>query len=141
MSHRLRRYSLWLLGRRSYSTAEMRTKLERKRKQWEGEEESIDEVMAYLQEYSFINDRIYAQSVIKSLESAGKSKRVIRNKLLQKGIPSEMIDEMQFNESSEIDSIRSFIAKHPQLPSEKLIRRLLYRGFSYNDIKIALSEH
>jgi SOS response regulatory protein OraA/RecX len=132
---RLKKYALWLLGRRSYSTYEMEKKLKKKQIEWEATEGDVETVITYLITYSFLDDKAYAQSLSRSLQHMGKSTRVTQLKMRQKGIPSEIIDTISFNEDADKEAIQRYIEKHATLEREKLIRRLLYRGFSYSTIQ------
>jgi len=55
--------------------------------------EWIDEVVAKLQKAGFLNDRQYAETRVHSLHARGTSRRSIRMKLAEKGVPAEVIDD------------------------------------------------
>jgi len=164
----LRKYSLYLLGRRAYSTSEMKEKIRQKIKNVERAKARfsdkststnsgsssegamspdllIDNVIQYLLDLKLLDDETYAKTLAESLLRQNKSSRVIQNKLKQKGIDKEIIEKVFAKDEGKEKSslaklINSKLRHSPDLLTskkgkEKLIRFLLYRGFSYFDIK------
>ncbi len=76
-------YVLKLLARKLYTEKELRNKMRDKGFLTE----ASDEVVSFLKEYGYINDRQFAKSYISdSIRLRKKGKRLIRMELLQKGI-------------------------------------------------------
>ncbi len=105
----------------------------------------VEIVIQYLQSLDLLDDEAYAKSLTESLLRQSKSRRYIENRLKTKKIDKEIIVRVLLkDEVKESDSLSKLISsklRHtPTLLStpkgkEKLIRFLIYRGFSYGDIK------
>lgn len=118
----------------------METKLRRK----EFEDKEIAETMAFLIEKDFLNDQRFAENFVrykKIIKPVGKY--YLRNKLMEKKIPAEIIEKILAetpDESSEIEeSATRWIAKNKKVPREKiyekLSRHLISRGFEWEKVK------
>lgn len=103
-------------------------------------EKAIDEAVSMLKEYHYIDDSEYAKSYIRTYESS-KSKKVIKLKLLEKGIDRDTIDLALSEEFStgETELIKRLLEKRHYIKEEadrkekeKTIRYLMGRGFSYD---------
>ena len=144
---RVRLRAMNLLTKRPYSEAGLRKKLE------EGlyPPQLAENGIAYVKRFGYLDDEQYARDYIESV-SGKYSLRVIRNKLLQKGISAELIDtciadlqnDLQKEEGELLDAL---IQKRcggalPADPKEyaKLMRYLMGRGFSQSDIRKALKK-
>lgn len=177
----LKRYALYLLGRRLHATAEIRGKLERKIKDpllrtgpkgiasglRKGEErikgEEVDSdgvndnsealvahVIEYLISLDLLDDESFAKSYRASLERRGKSARYITQKLMQKGVPKEIIESLSHDDTvREADAIAHIIETHTRRDPDKLktpqgraklTRHLAYRGFQFGDIRRAIEQ-
>ncbi|MDF2520067.1 MAG: recX [Clostridia bacterium] len=92
-------YSLTLLGRYSKTEKELARKLKEK----EYDSETIDKVINKLKELGYINDEMYVEAFIRSKKSGGSTvnKKVLYNKLMQKGIAREIVEKCL--NSEEID--------------------------------------
>ena len=110
---------------------------------------AIDEAVAYVESYHYIDDMRYASSYVR-YHQYGKSRRRITMDLRSKGVSQEIIEEALDREfvTSEVDMIRSIIRKRGYDPAQKdmkqkqkLYRFLLGRGFSYEDIDSAMSKN
>lgn len=113
-------------------------------------EDIIDGAIAYAKGFGYINDynyvHLYVQDKIKS-----KSRKEINCLLMQKGIERDVIvqalDEI-YGEENEIDAIRKLARKkryeehkEDRKEREKVLGYLLRKGFSYDDICVALEEY
>ena len=104
----------------------------------------IDNVVIYLKELNYLDDFSYACSYIRINKAIGSNK--LRYKLKEKGINDNIIRDAMDEVNSEIDlseierkNIQEFIKKNIKLEDEKLMRKLLNRGYRYdiviNEIK------
>jgi len=130
-------YSLNLLGKYYKSKHELIKKLREK----EYNEDTINKVIGRLDELGYLNDEKYVEAFIRNKQdtSQGLNKRTLYNKLLQKGIDKELIQ--QGLESSDIDEYQNALdAAQKKLRSlkgdikskkAKLYSFLLYKGFNY----------
>lgn len=130
-------YSLNILARNYKTKSELMKKLKEK----EYNEDTIKAVLEKLEEYSYLNDEQYVEAFIRSKQdtSQGLNKRTLYNKLLQKGVDKELIQ--QSLENSDIDEYQNALqAAQKKLRSikgnakdkkAKLYTFLLYKGFNY----------
>ncbi|MDE7163910.1 MAG: RecX family transcriptional regulator [Clostridiales bacterium] len=101
----------------------------------------IEQTVAKLDAYHYIDDYLYAQSYIKS-----KSKKYgafrISAELRQKGIAQEIIDELQGDapEDNIIEIANKYLKSHKSADKQKLKRFLAGRGFSWDSINGAVSQ-
>lgn len=150
---RLKRYALYLLGRRAHSTHEMTQKLKLKLQRLHADKRDDDEsvvqkVIEYLSQLELLSDISFAREYIRSLRIQKKSARVIRLKLQMKGISRDLIDELLHDEG-DTDSaalqqlINQKVRFHPELLQTregkmKLMRFLVGRGFRYDESNKAI---
>lgn len=108
----------------------------------------IDKVIEYLLEYDLINDYRYAMMYI-DYKADSKSKRQIIQDLYSKGISKSIIDSaFEDTDFSDEDSLKKVIEKrisrydlNERKDIDKLYRYLVGKGYSYNDVKRALSDY
>jgi regulatory protein len=114
--------------------------------------EFIDRAVANVFSYGYLNDERFAANYIRSRMNT-KSKLMLRNELLQKGLDRDIIDHAfleeygeEEEEDSELKAIRKAIAKKTSLPEDlsyedkqKLIASLYRKGFEISKIKRILS--
>ena len=141
-------YVYRLLGRRMYTAKEIRGKLEDRQYM----EQVITAVITTLQDYGYVNDRVYAKEWIRSrMRSKPKGKMALRQELLRKGIDKSIIEaalEEAFDESEEGDlalalamkRIRSYKNDAPDVARKKLHDFLLRRGFSFETVRETIEE-
>lgn len=113
----------------------------------------IDEAVAYVKGYHYIDDRRYAMGFIAS-KSMTDSKTVIRRKLIEKGVSKEIIDSCieefyvddELNRDVETDLIRRLIIKKCKdissleyTEKQKIIASVMRKGFSYYDVEKVLN--
>lgn len=157
----LLRYVLRILGKRSYSTLELRRKLDAR---WKlvvknqkvadtGNEDHLREpeiaqVMEYLSTYQLLDDQAYAQIVATGLQHRHKSQTYIRQKLKLKGLDPSLLEipppSPQTEDEQSLDYlIQRKLEREPRLLADlpqkmKLKRWLFSRGFRYEDIERAI---
>lgn len=113
----------------------------------------IDEAVAYVKGYHYIDDRRYAMGFIAS-KSMTDSKTVIRRKLIEKGVSKEIIDSCieefyvddELNRDVETELIRRLIIKKCKdisnleyTEKQKIIASVMRKGFSYYDVEKVLN--
>ncbi|RKJ05930.1 regulatory protein RecX [bacterium D16-54] len=133
--------ALYLLERSDKTAGEMRQKLRER----EYQPEEIEETMAFLEEYHYVDDREYVRKYIRTYSSR-KSIRRIRAELEQKGVDEELIDaEMAVMPVDEEAQIVQWLRKKGYEPGEpvewgqyrRLTAALGRRGYSYEAIRRA----
>lgn len=130
-------YALNLLSKYYKTKQELVKKLKEK----EYKEDTIKAVIDRLEELGYLNDEQFVEVFIRSKQdtSQGLNKRILYNKLLQKGIDKELIQ--QSLENSDIDEYQNALSvaekKLRSLKGDikskkaKLYTFLLYKGFNY----------
>jgi regulatory protein len=111
-------------------------------------QEVIDEAIAYVSSYGYLNDERLASSYVRSRMNS-KSKMVIKAELLQKGVDGDIIEKVFLEEygeeeetDGELNAIRKAIARKTKAPDslsyeekQKLIASLYRKGFEIGKIK------
>ena len=101
--------------------------------------EVIDSVLQKLHEYGYVDDQRYAQQFAQ--ENAGRiSSRMISNKLRQRGISRQLIEQIDTDEARNFEAALTYAKKaigkiHDEdnrKRRHRLTQRLLYRGFDYD---------
>ena len=104
---------------------------------------TVETVIEKLKNYGIIDDKMYAESYIKSNSNFSKNK--VKQKLMQAGVKNENFDE----QICEIDELESSIKhaekffKNKEINKqnlEKLIRRLSGMGYTWDTIKSVLNK-
>lgn len=103
------------------------------------DDSTIKNTIEKLKEYNFVDDRKFAQNYFESL-SASKGKRVISNKLKEKGISLEIINEILENvdDEDEIEKAKMIAEKfvknrqNDTKCKQKCLAHLIYKGYDYN---------
>ena len=123
-----------------------RTEYQLRRKLKEGfyPEEAIDAAVSYCRDRHYIDDLDYAERFV-AAKSDGLSIRMIERRLTERGITAGIIEEvLEQSGISEEETVRGLIRKkygdisgYGYEDRQKLIRKLLSRGFSYDSIKKA----
>ena len=106
----------------------------------------VEEVLAFLKKYHYIDDKVLAKRYIESKSQYGhKSLRQIQAELYKKGIYLEDIKAYcEEGEKQEEENINYFLDKFKYNPEwdlkqkQKIINRLLTRGFQYSQIEKCL---
>lgn len=131
-----------LLKARTYTEEELRRKL----KLGFYSERHIEEALDYVKSYGYVNDLAYAMDFIR-YRAESLSKKQIQNKLLQKGVQKEIVEnallecEKEGTMIEEMKQISAYLEKKQYSPEtcdykekQKLIAALYRRGFSINSI-------
>lgn len=109
-------------------------------------QELIDEAIAYVESYGYLDDKRYAENYIGFRQNT-KSRTRIKMELFQKGVDKEIIEEALniAYENDEIDMIKQILKKKKYYDNEldldkkrKLHQSLLRKGFKNSDIKHAM---
>lgn len=104
------------------------------------EREVIDETLAKLDNYHYIDDYGYAQSYIKSKSKKYGSFR-LSAELKKKGIAQNIIDELleDGGDGNVAEVAKKYLRTHSACNKQKLKRFLAGRGFSWDSISAAVS--
>lgn len=98
----------------------------------------IDDVIYELSQKGYLNDSEKAYSYAKLHPNYGRKK--LAYIFQQMGVDSEIIQDIIFdNIENEIDNIKNLWFKLGNKPNDKKIASLMRKGFSYGDIKKAIS--
>jgi len=106
---------------------------------------AIEEAIAYVKSYHYLDDRRFAESYIRNRKDS-KSSYQIRMELSEKGVSSELISELidaeEWDSVSVVASLfrKKYSNKDPKDPKsyEKAFRYFSARGFHYDEIKKGL---
>ena len=134
--------ALKILGSRYMSKTNMEKRLVSK-----GEsEEAAFETAAWLEDIGAVNDREFADAIVRHYFTKGYGMGRIKDELSKRGIPRDMWDDVLSDLSGFEDNALSFLVKKLKGSSDKNdIRKamdaLLRRGFSYNESHAALSKY
>lgn len=112
-------------------------------------DKEIKKTITYLTESGLLDDEKFAKEWISSRFRKGKSIRLIKSELLQKGVDKEVVErvfaEMKIQPSDELKVIEELIRKkkiyedlEPSVRKRRLVAFLLRRGFSLELIETAL---
>jgi regulatory protein len=116
------------------------------------DEKIIAQTVDKLKEYGFVDDEKFAKNYFDSL-SASKGKRVIANKLRQKGVSSEIVESLLENVDEESQIVlataqaEKFVKNRQNTPKlkQKCLAHLVYKGYDYSvaqeATKIALKNY
>ena len=143
LKKRARERALYLLDDMPRSKDQIRKKL----KEGYYPTEAIEFAITYCEEKHYVDDLAYAERFIEEKRDL-LSKRMIERKLYERGIDKET-QEKAFSECgiSETDTVKALIEKKYKgildqgfEERQKIIRKLLAKGFSYDSIKTALGD-
>lgn len=137
--------ALRMLGYKMRTAWEIRRKLEEK----EFAADVIEDVVAFLEKYGYVDDRAYCRSFIRErLRLQPKGAYALRMELQQRGIARGLIEEiLAETEIDEAGDALRWLEKRtkgilPATPKEKkrLVDFLLRKGYSYSVIEAAFRE-
>ncbi len=139
---KIRKYAFYLLGRREYSVAELRSKLQKKTT----DSAAVEALLSQLQADKYCSDERFCRAFIRDqvLKKQGPFK--IKQKLLLKGIESVMADEFIASDYSSEDQrdIAKYLYEKKQNSLQKrkglsdrdihdrVVRFLVGRGFGFS---------
>lgn len=136
---RARKRAMFLLEKMDRTESQLRNKL---RQGFYGED-LIDDAIAYVKKYHYIDDNRYAQTYVR-YQKERKSKRQIKMDLMQKGVDREIIEqaiEAEYEPESEQELILKWIEKRKYKIGEndikekqKMYQFLMRKGFRSEDI-------
>lgn len=108
------------------------------------EENYIEDAIAYLEEAGYINDKIYVEKYISTIQKLKHmSRNEIRIDLIRKGVDDDLIDSAIQNdelEEFEFYSAEYLLKKKIKAGEEieKIKRFLLNKGYSYSNVSKAI---
>lgn len=136
---RARKRAMFLLEKMDRTESQLRNKL---RQGFYGED-LIDDAIAYVKKYHYIDDNRYAQTYVR-YQKERKSKCQIKMDLMQKGVDREIIEqaiEAEYEPESEQELILKWIEKRKYKIEEsdikekqKMYQFLMRKGFRSEDI-------
>ena len=139
----LKEKALNLLSRKPQS----RKELERKLGEWEATEEETASICDRMEELGYLNDSYYAGLIVRHYSGKGYGEKKVRDELYRRGIPRELWDEALQEAADPGPSIDAFLSKKlkGRAPDPKELQKvsaaLARRGYSWSDIKAALSRY
>lgn len=136
------------LSYRQRSEKEIRTKLKEKKIQTG----TIEKVIEYFKELKYLNDEIFSKTYLQNqLINKPAGKRLLKMKMLEKGISKETADKVlkeNYTEEEELSSAKLLLTKYKKRikqKDEREIKRrcfqyLISRGFDFDIAKAATGE-
>lgn len=127
------RAAFHLLKFRMRSVSELRERLLRK----DFDEDVVNKVISKLEQKNYLNDKTFAEALIKSRMKKNYGALRIKRELLQKGVSKELI-ETEFEKLKPEENLEEFAQKKlssyrgldPEHALQRLNRNLLQRGFT-----------
>ena len=140
-SSRFKEYALNALSVRPLSCHELRRKLEEKG----CPPGQTLEITDRLTELGYLNDAVYAETLVKHYAARGYGPYKIREELFRRGVPREYWNEALDGEEDSAGAIDAFLERklgRIEQPDRKDLKRaadaLARRGYSWSDISAAL---
>ena len=105
----------------------------------------IFEAVQKLKEYNYIDDAEYARVFVNSYHRR-KGKQYIKIQLFQKGVKGEIIEACLEGMESQSEVVKNLAEKYmknkprDKATRDKLVRHLLSKGFSFEEINQAIAE-
>ncbi|MDO4632370.1 MAG: regulatory protein RecX [Eubacteriales bacterium] len=133
-----------LLEKRDYTEKQLRDKLRNGKTEYT--EDMIDEAINYVKSFHYVDDDRYARRYIECMQKR-KSRRVIAQELMQKGISREQIQEAEADvtPADEAALIREWMRKRRYDPAtadlkekQRFYAFLMRKGFRFDSIAEAL---
>ena len=136
--------AMHLLNDMDRTESQLRTKL----RQSCYTEDVVEAALAYVKSFGYINDVEYARSFIDSRKER-KSKKELYAALVQKGVSSEIVEqvfeETDYGEEDSRQAIEALMRKRNYNPEtadakekQKMMGYLMRKGFSYQDVRNVL---
>ncbi len=138
-----RAHALRLLGVRAMSRRELVDRLTEKGESQEDAAGAAD----YLESLGYLDDARYAGSVVRHYARKGYGAARIRQELFRRGVPRELWEAALEELPEDTETIDALVDRrlHGEKPDKKELKRLadmlLRRGFSWGEIKSALSRY
>jgi len=131
----------WAMNR-PRSTREFKDYLYRKK----AEPEQTDALIQEFTDRGYLSDQNFSNWLIDMRRRGGKSERAIKNELMKKGVPREIIAEvLAHQDGDELERLKTLVEKKRNLSrykndEVKFKQFLLRQGFNYDDIKTVLAD-
>jgi len=148
---KLLKYAIYYLSKYSSSKKNLEFILKKKIRQLSDEKQirfqlynDIQPIIEKLENLNIINDKLFVESKLQSLQYQAKSKNYIKRYLLQKGINKELIEEeislfYKNNKNLEKENAFKFAKKRNLLDNDndyqKKLSKMARAGFSYDIAK------
>ena len=148
---KLLKYAIYYLSKYSSSKKNLEFILKKKIRRLSDEKKirfhlynEIQIIIEKLEKLNLINDQVFVESKIQSLQYQAKSKNYIKQYLLQKGIDKQLIEEQIYlfyenNKNLEKESALKFAKKRNLLDNDqdyqKKLSKMARAGFSYDIAK------
>ena len=148
---KLLKYAIYYLSKYSSSKKNLEFILKKKIRRLSDEKQirfhlynEIQIIIEKLEKLNLINDQVFVESKIQSLQYQAKSKNYIKQYLLQKGIDKQLIDEQislfyENNKNLEKENALKFAKKRNLINNDqdyqKKLSKLARAGFSYDIAK------
>ena len=148
---KLLKYAIYYLSKYSSSKKNLEFILKKKIRRLSDEKKirfqlynEIQVIIDKLEKLNLINDQVYVESKIESLQYQAKSKNYIKQYLLQKGIDKQLIEEQialfyESNKNLEKENALKFAKKRRLLDNnqdyQKKLSKMARAGFSYDIAK------
>ena len=148
---KLLKYAIYYLSKYSSSKKNLEFILKKKIRRLSDEKKirfnlynEIQIIIEKLEKLNLINDQIFVESKIQSLQYQAKSKNYIKQYLLQKGIDKQLIEEQislfyENNKNLEKENALKFAKKRNLLDNDqdykKKLSKMARAGFSYDIAK------
>ena len=148
---KLLKYAIYYLSKYSSSKKNLEFILKKKIRRLSDEKKirfhlynEIQIIIEKLEKLNLINDQVFVESKIKSLQYQAKSKNYIKQYLLQKGIDKQLIEEQislfyENNKNLEKENALKFAKKRNLLDKDqdyqKKLSKMARAGFSYDIAK------
>ena len=152
---KLLKYAIYYLSKYSSSKKNLEFILKKKIRRLSDEKKirfhlynEIQIIIEKLEKLNLINDQVFVESKIQSLQYQAKSKNYIKQYLLQKGIDKQLIEEQislfyENNKNLEKENALKFAKKRNLLDSDqdyqKKLSKMARAGFSYDIAKEVLN--
>jgi regulatory protein len=135
---RARTKALELLAAREMTSHQFNEKM----RQRGFEPEVVETTLAAMLELGLIDDRRCAELLIQKYLRAASSRMVIRQKLMQRGLPRDLIDELMLAlpDELELENARRQSARLGARGREKAIASLQRKGFRTTEARRAVAE-
>lgn len=142
--HLCRKKAIELLSYREHSSFELSNKL----KQRDFTREEIDSTLTRLKDNNYLNDRRFTEVfIISRLRKKPEGKSMLLKRLMQKGIPYSLSDEV-YEKVVDLDKQleiiqRAFEKQNKKYGNDtnKLINSMLRLGFNYSQIKNVIQDN
>ena len=132
----LKEKTIELLSRKPMSRRETEQKL----RSWEAGEEETAAICDRMEELGFLDDRAYAERLVRHYSAKGCGVRKLKDELFRRGVPREYWEQALLQAEDSGAAIDAFLAKKlgGSMPDRKELKKisdaLARRGFSWAEI-------